>query len=106
MRVCSQEAKGGYVVILMAIYWCTECIPLAVTALLPLILFPILGIMRADEVQGFFVFVFVFYFLFHYRPTCVLVYLQGNAAAYDNYFPVQFARKILFPLFISNGVLL
>ncbi|XP_060791222.1 solute carrier family 13 member 2 [Neoarius graeffei] len=34
----------------MALYWCTECIPLAVTALLPVILFPFLGIMKAEEV--------------------------------------------------------
>ncbi|XP_008307355.1 solute carrier family 13 member 2 isoform X2 [Cynoglossus semilaevis] len=34
----------------MALYWCTECIPLAVTALLPVILFPMMGIMEASEV--------------------------------------------------------
>ncbi|XP_055022991.1 solute carrier family 13 member 2-like [Boleophthalmus pectinirostris] len=34
----------------MALYWCTECIPLAVTALLPVILFPMLQIMESDEV--------------------------------------------------------
>ncbi|XP_056297111.1 solute carrier family 13 member 2-like isoform X2 [Pseudoliparis swirei] len=35
---------------LMALYWCTECIPLAVTALLPVILFPMMGIMESNEV--------------------------------------------------------
>ncbi|XP_068566308.1 solute carrier family 13 member 2-like [Cebidichthys violaceus] len=44
------EAKCGYVIILMALYWCTECIPLAVTALLPVILFPMMGIMESSEV--------------------------------------------------------
>ncbi|KAF3847787.1 hypothetical protein F7725_020815 [Dissostichus mawsoni] len=44
------EAKCGYVIILMALYWCTECIPLAVTALLPVILFPMMGIMESNEV--------------------------------------------------------
>uniref|UniRef100_UPI0037E986DC solute carrier family 13 member 2-like n=1 Tax=Semicossyphus pulcher TaxID=241346 RepID=UPI0037E986DC len=34
----------------MALYWCTECIPLAVTALLPVILYPMLGILEAGEV--------------------------------------------------------
>uniref|UniRef100_A0A4W6DNR7 Solute carrier family 13 member 2 n=1 Tax=Lates calcarifer TaxID=8187 RepID=A0A4W6DNR7_LATCA len=34
----------------MALYWCTECIPLAVTALLPVILFPMMGIMESGEV--------------------------------------------------------
>uniref|UniRef100_A0A8C2Z2H8 Solute carrier family 13 member 2 n=1 Tax=Cyclopterus lumpus TaxID=8103 RepID=A0A8C2Z2H8_CYCLU len=45
-----QPAKCGYVIILMALYWCTECIPLAVTALLPVILFPMMGIMESSEV--------------------------------------------------------
>ncbi|KAM6932472.1 solute carrier family 13 member 2-like [Lycodopsis pacificus] len=44
------QAKCGYVIILMALYWCTECIPLAVTALLPVILFPMMGIMESNEV--------------------------------------------------------
>ena len=34
----------------MALYWCTECIPLSVTALLPVILFPMMGIMQSSEV--------------------------------------------------------
>ncbi|XP_058489520.1 solute carrier family 13 member 2-like [Solea solea] len=46
----TSEAKCGYVIILMALYWCTECIPLAVTALLPVILYPMMGIMEASEV--------------------------------------------------------
>ncbi|KAM9812834.1 solute carrier family 13 member 2-like [Syngnathus typhle] len=44
------EAKCGFVIILMALYWCTECIPLAVTALLPIILFPMMKIMPSEEV--------------------------------------------------------
>ncbi|XP_010734097.3 solute carrier family 13 member 2 isoform X1 [Larimichthys crocea] len=44
------QAKCGFVIILMALYWCTECIPLAVTALLPVILFPMMGIMESGEV--------------------------------------------------------
>lgn len=35
---------------LMAIWWMTEAFPLAVTALVPIVLFPILGIMPAGEV--------------------------------------------------------
>ena len=48
--VDSQEARCGYAIILMALYWCTECIPLAMTALLPVILFPMMGIMTSGAV--------------------------------------------------------
>ncbi|KAF6018578.1 SLC13A2 [Bugula neritina] len=34
----------------MAVYWCTETIPLAVTSLLPLVLSPLLSIMKAEDV--------------------------------------------------------
>ncbi|XP_074045144.1 solute carrier family 13 member 2 isoform X2 [Macrotis lagotis] len=34
----------------MALLWCTETLPLAVTAFLPLILFPMMGIMDAEDV--------------------------------------------------------
>ncbi|KAM4628309.1 Na(+)/citrate cotransporter [Polymixia lowei] len=34
----------------MAVYWCTEALPLAVTALLPAVLFPLLGIMQSKDV--------------------------------------------------------
>ncbi|XP_054907370.1 solute carrier family 13 member 2 [Poeciliopsis prolifica] len=47
----SQEAKCGFVIILMALYWCTECMPLAVTALFPVVLFPMMGIMKAGDVS-------------------------------------------------------
>ena len=40
------------VVLLMAIWWMTEAIPLPATALLPIVLFPVLGIMRAREVPA------------------------------------------------------
>ncbi|XP_047450306.1 solute carrier family 13 member 2-like [Mugil cephalus] len=46
----TSEAKCGYAIILMALFWCTECVPLAVTALLPVVLFPMMGIMKSQEV--------------------------------------------------------
>ncbi|RUS85725.1 hypothetical protein EGW08_006519 [Elysia chlorotica] len=39
------EAKCAYVVMLMAVYWFTAAMPVGVTALLPVVLFPTLGIM-------------------------------------------------------------
>ncbi|NXP69083.1 S13A2 protein, partial [Chloropsis cyanopogon] len=45
-----QEAKCGYVIIIMALYWCTEALPLAVTALLPVLLFPLMNIMDSTTV--------------------------------------------------------
>ncbi|KAF7656785.1 hypothetical protein LDENG_00036300 [Lucifuga dentata] len=47
----TSEARCGYAIMLMALYWCTECMPLSVTALLPVILFPMMGIMKAGEVS-------------------------------------------------------
>uniref|UniRef100_A0A3P9HZG2 Solute carrier family 13 member 5b n=1 Tax=Oryzias latipes TaxID=8090 RepID=A0A3P9HZG2_ORYLA len=44
------EAECAYIIILMAVYWCTEVLPLAVTALLPAILFPLFGIMESQDV--------------------------------------------------------
>ena len=40
------------VILLMAIWWITEAIPLAATALLPIVLYPLLGIMRGREVPA------------------------------------------------------
>ncbi|KAF5284221.1 hypothetical protein FQR65_LT00221 [Abscondita terminalis] len=37
-----------YVVILMAGFWVTECLPLPVTALIPMVLFPLMGILDSE----------------------------------------------------------
>uniref|UniRef100_A0A3B4FEM8 Solute carrier family 13 member 1 n=1 Tax=Pundamilia nyererei TaxID=303518 RepID=A0A3B4FEM8_9CICH len=44
------EAECGFVMMLMAIYWVTEVIPLSMTAMLPAILFPLFGIMSSSNV--------------------------------------------------------
>nr|XP_035977907.1 solute carrier family 13 member 2 isoform X2 [Halichoerus grypus] len=44
------EAYCAYSIILMALFWCTEALPLAVTALFPIVLYPMMGIMDASEV--------------------------------------------------------
>ncbi|XP_020043991.1 solute carrier family 13 member 2 isoform X1 [Castor canadensis] len=48
--VPEKEAYCAYAIILIALFWCTEALPLAITALLPVILFPLMGIMDASEV--------------------------------------------------------
>uniref|UniRef100_A0A4W6EAZ9 Solute carrier family 13 member 3 n=1 Tax=Lates calcarifer TaxID=8187 RepID=A0A4W6EAZ9_LATCA len=45
-----KEGKCLYVVVLMATFWCTEALPLAVTAMLPVCLFPTLGILPSKKV--------------------------------------------------------
>uniref|UniRef100_A0A3B4UEV2 Solute carrier family 13 member 5 n=1 Tax=Seriola dumerili TaxID=41447 RepID=A0A3B4UEV2_SERDU len=46
----TSEAECAYVIILMAVYWCTEVLPLAITALLPALLFPLFGILESKDV--------------------------------------------------------
>ncbi|XP_063708844.1 protein I'm not dead yet-like [Culicoides brevitarsis] len=40
-----------YVVLCMAVFWITEAIPMAITALIPTVAFPMLGILDTDEVS-------------------------------------------------------
>ncbi|XP_072317840.1 Na(+)/citrate cotransporter-like [Eucyclogobius newberryi] len=50
LATSTKEAACAYVMALMAVYWCTEALPLAVTALMPTILFPLLGVMQSRDV--------------------------------------------------------
>ena len=45
-----QEAKCGYALLLLATYWCTEALPIAATALIPVFLFPMMGLLTVNEV--------------------------------------------------------
>uniref|UniRef100_A0A8C9E825 Solute carrier family 13 member 2 n=1 Tax=Phocoena sinus TaxID=42100 RepID=A0A8C9E825_PHOSS len=47
----TKEAYCAYTIILMAFLWCTEALPLAVTAFLPTVMFPMMGIMGASVVS-------------------------------------------------------
>ena len=47
----------------MAIWWITECVPLALTALIPLIFFPLLGITTGREIAPTYVNSIIFLFL-------------------------------------------
>lgn len=45
----AKEARCAYVVCLMSSFWMTNAVPLPVTALLPVVLFPLLGVLPTDE---------------------------------------------------------
>ena len=60
-------SKCGYVLLLMAIYWVFELLPLAVTALLPVAMFPLMGIMSTKEIT-----------MFYMKDTCML-FIGGTA---------------------------
>lgn len=47
--VDNKEAKCGYVVLWMAFYFMLEPIPLSVTALIPVVFFPLLGVLTTSE---------------------------------------------------------
>ena len=46
----SAAARSAGVALILALFWVTECIPLPVTALLPLVLHPVLGIATPNQV--------------------------------------------------------
>ncbi|XP_071391515.1 solute carrier family 13 member 1-like, partial [Centroberyx affinis] len=46
----TKVADCAFVLLLMAVFWVTEVIPLPVTAMIPAVLFPLLGIMESAEV--------------------------------------------------------
>ena len=43
--------RTAWVAAVMAAYWATECLPMAVTSLLPIVLFPALGVVEADTIS-------------------------------------------------------
>ncbi|GIV46214.1 MAG: SLC13 family permease [Ignavibacterium sp.] len=51
------------VAVLMAIWWMTEALPLAVTALVPLVLFPLTGVLPASKVSDSYINSVIFLFL-------------------------------------------
>ena len=46
----TQAADAAYVILIMAVYWVTEACPIVATSLLPLVLFPALGVLKAADV--------------------------------------------------------
>ena len=50
MVIYLQAGRCAYATLIMAAYWCTEALPIAVTALLPFALMPWLGIISAKDI--------------------------------------------------------
>uniref|UniRef100_H3AN66 Solute carrier family 13 member 1 n=1 Tax=Latimeria chalumnae TaxID=7897 RepID=H3AN66_LATCH len=48
----TKEAECAYTLCVVAVYWLTEAMPLAVTALLPALMFPLFGIMPSNSVAS------------------------------------------------------
>lgn len=46
-----QVCNYAYVLLIMGVYWVTEALPIAVTAMIPMVLFPILGVMPSDKIS-------------------------------------------------------
>ena len=55
------ESRCAYVGLVMAIYWVFELLPLAVTALLPVAMFPLMGIMSTKAIT-----------MYYMKDTCML----------------------------------
>lgn len=49
-RWICQEASCGYIILIMAIYWMTEALPLPITSLIPVVAFPLFGILDTGTV--------------------------------------------------------
>ena len=52
MKTFKVDIRGqcAFLILVMAVFWVTECIPLPVTALLPIVLLPLLNIMTTNDV--------------------------------------------------------
>ena len=44
-----QASWTAYAIAVVVVYWITEAVPLAVTALLPVVLFPAVGVLNAED---------------------------------------------------------
>uniref|UniRef100_A0A1B0GNS6 Citrate transporter-like domain-containing protein n=1 Tax=Phlebotomus papatasi TaxID=29031 RepID=A0A1B0GNS6_PHLPP len=44
-----QAYRCMYVVLLMSVYWVTEALPLAITSMIPMVLFPIMGVLDTER---------------------------------------------------------
>ncbi len=59
----SDQRMLASVAVLMAVWWITECIPLAATSLIPLVLFPFLGILSGKQTAASYINSTIFLFM-------------------------------------------
>ena len=62
--------RCGWTILVMAIFWISECLPLAITSLLPLVLLPLAGVSGTKEVF----FVLLDNVLATFSPTLQTIY--------------------------------
>ena len=62
----TSEANCAYVGLIMAVYWVFEILPLAVTSLIPIVLFPLFNIMKTADVTAL------------YMKDTIVLYLGGK----------------------------
>ena len=69
----------------MVVFWISECLPLAITSLLPLVLLPLAGVLGTKEVKSLMrrmLYFFVLYFVFakvsiHYLGATNMMFVAG-----------------------------
>ncbi len=88
-----EASRAAAIVFLMAVFWLTEAIPIAATSLLPLVLFPLFGILDAKQTASSYInniiFLFIGAFMFaitvekwnlHRRIALRLIKMIGGSA--------------------------
>jgi len=86
-----KASKGAAVLLITALWWFTEVVPLTITSLLPMVLYPLLGVVRAKDlapkffgstsflfIAGFFIGLAVERWSLHQRVVCTLVAGMGR----------------------------
>ncbi|KAL2093305.1 hypothetical protein ACEWY4_010617 [Coilia grayii] len=66
LAIRTKVAECAFTLLVMAVYWLTEALPVSVTALIPAMFFPLFGIMKSSEVAA------VFFKDFHLLLTGVI----------------------------------
>ena len=51
MLQVGEALRCSYCILLMAVYWLTEALPLPMTSMLPMVLLPLLGIMSTGDLS-------------------------------------------------------